>query len=318
MKSPAIVIAIAIVACVLAASSSLAAPKASKAKPAPPEPATVTTGSGPALRTIGLDKRKTKGVYKVNAAPGLATVIELPELWAVKPTCGDCVFGDAKPEAQLWRLDVFHDTRTLSIKPVRLPGPDLPASAFVTNIDVVLDGGIAITLFVELTLPEHADARIEFTLPDEEKGAAKLTRRERDLEARFAERTKAAANDILLGAVMTGTTCKDFWGRPNRSKSVVVRLKQLCQNGALTYVTFEVENRRRDDLFLRSASLEDSRARASAGEKLEKTTLRFNERGLGVAAVSGGTVDGPVAFKLTVTEESIDGDNSVVVEDITF
>ncbi|MBI1948551.1 MAG: hypothetical protein HYS27_22885 [Deltaproteobacteria bacterium] len=295
---------------------------ATAAKPAakvdaPPEPPMVSSGHGPALRSIALDKRRAKGVYKVNGAPGLATVIELPEPWSVKPTCGDCVFGDAKPEAQLWRVDLFPDARTLSIKPTRLPGADLPSSAFVTNIDVMLDGGLAITLFVELSLPEQADARVEFTLPDDEKGATKLTKKERDLEARFDDRAKALANELMLAALMTGTTCKDFWGRPNRSRNVVVRLKQLCRNGTLTYVTFEVENRRRDDIFLTTATLEDTKQRGSAGEKLEKATLRFNERGLGIAGVAGA-VDGAVSFKLTVIEEGVDGENNIVIEDITF
>lgn len=292
---------------------------AAAAEPASgPETATAAVGHAPALRSIALDKGRAKGVYKVNAAPGLVTIIELPEPWSVKPTCGDCVFGDTKAEAQLWRVDLFPETRSLSIKPTRLPGAGVPSSAFVTNIDVVLDGGLAITLFIELSLPEEADARVEFTLPDEETGAAKLTKKERDLEARFEGRAKTVANEMMLAALMSGTTCKDFWGSPNRSKNVVVRLRQLCRNGALTYVTFEVENRRRDDLYLTRAALEDTRQRGAGGDRLEKTTLRFNERGKGIAAVSGGAIDGPVTFKLTVTEEGIDGENSVIVEDISF
>lgn len=307
---------------VIAAFTAIIGENALAAKPAakaaePVEPRMVSVGHGPALRSISIDKRRAKGVYKVNAAPGLITIIELPEPWSMKPTCGDCVFGDGKLEAQLWRVDLFPETRSLSIKPTRLPGADVPSSAFVTNIDVMLDSGLAITLFVELSLPEQADARVEFTLPDDEKGAAKLTKRERDLEARFEDRAKSVANELMLSALMAGTTCKDFWGRPNRSKNVVVRLKQLCRNGALTYVTFEVENRRRDDLFLTAATLEDNKARGAGGEKLEKTQLRFNERAKGIAAVAG-TAEGAMSFKLTVTDEGVDGDNSVVIEDITF
>jgi len=312
---PSIIFAICVVpSTALAAKAKQPPPTA--VEPAPPM---VSTGHGPQRRTIALDTKRAKGVYKVSAAPGLATVIELPELWTVQPTCGDCVFGDTKPEGQLWRLDVFPDTRSLSIKPTRLPGPDAPSSAFVTNIDVSLDGGISITLFVELTLPEQADARVEFSLPDEDKGAAKLTKRERALEERFDDRVKTVATEQMLSALMAGTTCKDFFGRPNRSDNVVVRLKQICRNGALTYVTFEVENRRRADLFLASAALEGSKQRAAAGEKLEKTTLRFNERGKGIASVaSAGGVDGPESYKLTVTEEGVEGEKSVVVEDISF
>lgn len=301
-----------------------AAPAAPKAKtppsPAPVEQAPVVTdGAGPKRRTIALDPKRARAVYKVNAAPGLATVIELPEPWVTPPTCGDCVFGDTKPESQLWRLDVFPDTRSLSIKPTRLPGGDMPPSAFVTNIDIALEGGLAVTLFIELSVPERADARIEFTLPDDEKGDAKLTKRERELADRFEERVKDAAHERMLSASMRGTTCKDFWGRPNRSDNVVVRLKQLCRNAAIVYVTFEVENRRRADLFLASATLESTKQNPSAGEKLEKNQLRFNERGLGIAAIVAGEKDGgPERYRFTVAADGVDEETKIVIEDIEF
>jgi hypothetical protein len=298
-----------------------AAPTAKKKQPTPepaPEAAAPTTaaGRGPQLRVIKLDPQKAKAVYKVNAAPGLATVIQLPEIWTTTPTCGDCVFGDAKAETQLWRLDVFPDTRSLSIKPTRVPGADAPPSAFVTNIDVALDGGLAVTLFVELTLPESADARVEFTIPDAERGAAKLTKRERELEARFEERVGERANERLLDAFMHGTSCKDFFGRPNRKDNVVVRLKQICKNAQLVLVTFEVENRRRDEIVLDSALLETTKATPAAGDRLEKTALRFNERGLGVAAVQAAADSSPERYRLTVTVAGVDEETKVVIEDI--
>lgn len=293
-------------------------PAAKKARPVAvaeaPAP-TTSGGRGPQLRVIKLDPHKPKAVYKVNAAPGLATVIQLPEPWTTTPTCGDCVFGDTKPETQLWRLDVFPDTRSLSIKPTRVPGADAPPSAFVTNIDVTLDGGLAVTLFVELTLPESADARVEFTIPDAERGEAKLTKRERELDARFEERVKQKSDERMLAAFMRGTECKDFFGRPNRKDNVVVRLKQICRNSELVYVTFEVENRRRDDITLDTAILESVKGAAGAGDKLEKSELRFNERCLGIAAVQAGE-DVPDKFRLTLTIAGADEETKLVVEDI--
>lgn len=276
----------------------------------------VAGGKGPQLRVITLDPTKAKAVFKVNAAPGLATVIELPEPWTTTPTCGDCVFGDAKADAQLWRIDVFPDTRSLSIKPTRLPGADTPLSAFVTNIDITLESGLAVTLFVELTLPEAADARVEFVMRDEDKGKAKLTKRERDLEARFEERANAAGIEMMLAAFMRGTRCRDFFGRPNRKDNVVVRLKQICRNSELVFVTFEVENRRRADINLDATLLEGTRQHASAGDKLEKSTLRFNERGLGVAAVRAGNAAEPDRYRLTVTVAGVDEETNIVIEDI--
>lgn len=293
-------------------------------KKAPPVPApaaeqtapTTSGGRGPQLRVIKLDPQRAKAVYKVNAAPGLATVIQLPESWTTTPTCGDCVFGDAKAETQLWRLDVFPETHSLSIKPTRVPGADAPPSAFVTNIDVALDGGIAVTLFVELTLPESADARVEFTVPEAERADAKLSRRERELEGRFEERLKQRSNERMLEAFMRGAACKDFFGRPNRKDNVVVRLKQICKTGGLVLVSFEVENRRRDDIVVDRSVLEATKGAPTAGDKLEKTELRFNERGLGVAAIESPGAAAPERYRLTVTIAGVDEETQVVIEDI--
>ena len=278
-------------------------------------PAQAAPTNAPRLRVIHLDKKKERSVYKVAAAPGVATVIDLPEPWTAPPTCGDCVVGDAKPDGQLWRLELSPDARSLTIRPTRLPGADLPSSAFVTNGDVTLDSGLAITLFVDLSLPEAADARVEFTLSDDEKGAAKLTKRERDLEKDFAERVKTAASEAMLEAGMRGTKCKDFFGGPNRAENVVIRLRQICGNTALVYVTFEVENRRGADVTVRGAVLESKRGAAAAGSNLEKKSLRFNERGLGIAAVAAGE-SGDDRYRLTVTVDGVDADTNVVIDDI--
>ena len=122
----------------------------------------------------------------------------------------------------------------------------------------------------------------------------------------------------MLAALMRGTTCKDFWGRPNRADNVVVRLKQLCKNGELVYVTFEVENRRRADVHLDSVTLESDRVADAAGSKFEASALRFNERALGIAALRPGDLGAPDSYRLTVNVAGADGDTSVVVEGIEF
>jgi hypothetical protein len=259
---------------------------------------------GPALRVIALDPSKPKAVYKLNTAPGLATVIQLPEPWAVMPTCGDCVYGDAEPKGQLYRIDVFPETRTLSIKPSRLPSPELPPSSFVTNIDIVLLGGISVTLFVELTLPESADARVELTIPDGETGKSKLTQKERELEERFAVRVDEAAAERMLAAFGAGTVCREFFGGPRRTDGLVVRMRQLCKNGALLWVTFEIENRKRPDAAIESASLVGQNGMTSTLAYFEREQLRFNERSVGVAGIplSDANVK-PSTYTLTVVED---------------
>ena len=308
---------IVIAACIALSFGAASASGRAATKPAS-SAASTAVPAAPKLRVIDLDRKKEKVVYKVNAAPGLATVIELPEPWATTPTCGDCVFGDQKTEGQLWRLDLSPSTRTLSLKPTRVPGADLPASAFVTNIDITLNGGIAITLFVELTLPEAADARIDFTIPDDQKGAAKLTKRERELDAKFDERVTTAATDALLAGAMHGTKCKDFGGRPNRHEDVVVRLRQICRTSALVYLTFEVEDRRHDDVALTGAVLESTRHAAHPSDKLEKPALRFNERGLGIVALPIAGDGESDRYRLKLTVHGIDEDTIVTVDDINF
>lgn len=294
-----------------------AAPSSAPAS-APGEPAPPVAGRGPALRVLALDPKKPKSVYKLNTAPGLATVIQLPEPWAVMPTCGDCVFGDAVPAGQLYRIDVLPETRTLSIKPTRLPSVDLPPSSFVTNIDVALQGGISVTFFVELTLPESADARVELTIPGAETSEAKLSIKERELEEKFAERVEERATARLLAAAGAGTVCRDFLGGPRRSDGLVVRMRQLCRNGALLWASFEVENRRRPDVALEGATLADASGASSSQVHFEKRRLRFNEATVGVAGIplTDGDVK-PSTYSLTVVE---DGGLSrqVVIDGIEF
>lgn len=303
-----------------------AKPVKTTAKAATPTVSTASTAiasgaiavRGPALRVIALDPKKPKAVYKLNTAPGLATVIQLPEPWAVLPTCGDCVYGDAEPKGQLYRIDVFPETRTLSIKPSRLPSAEFPPSAFVTNIDVALQGGISVTLFVELTLPESADARVELTIPDADTGKAKLTLKERELEESYASRVNEAAAERMLAAFGAGTSCREFFGRPNRTDGLVVRMQQLCKNGAILWVTFEVENRKRPDAALESAVLTDTRGGTSSLVYFEKEQLRFNDRSIGVAGIALEAPHvKPSTYTLTVIE---DGGLSrqVVIDGIEF
>lgn len=305
--------------------SHVAVAKASKAKAAPAAPtaeavadAPLPAAHAPKLRVIALDPKRPKAVYKVSAAPGLATIIQLPEPWAVMPRCGDCVFGDDAPQGQLYRLDVSPETRTLSIKPTRLPSPELPAAAFITNIDVSLQGGISVTLFVEMTMPENADARVELTLPADATSAAKMTLKERELEETFAARVDVAATKKLAQALMAGTVCRDFFGRPNRNDGLVVRMKQLCKNGAMVYVTFEVENRKRADVAIESATLLSADGAASSGSEVEREVLRFNQTSLGFASIAmNGLAARPTTYTLTVTEDGGAG-RQVVIDGIEF
>jgi hypothetical protein len=303
---------------VVAESALAAAPKKAPAPPAPAPPSIVAPRAGPQLRQIALDPTKPKAVYEIHASPGLSTTIQLPEDWAVTPVCGDCVFGDAALTTQLWRLDLSPETRTINIKPTRLPGPDVPGSAFLTNLDVTLKGGLAITLFVKLTLPEEADARVEFSLPEAAMGTAKASKLERELEEQFDTRVEQATGEKLLDALIVGTKCKDFMGRPTRTDSLVVRLKQLCQNGALLYLTFEIENRQKNDAQLANATLTDTAGNTSSLVKFQAPRLRFNQRTLGIAGIPLASQDVPPStYTLTVQEDG-GKERQVTVDGIDF
>lgn len=309
-----------VVALLFVASSSLSA-KPTKPKPSVAAAADVVEAAparAPKLRVIPLDPKRPKAVYKVSTAPGLATIIQLPEAWAEIPRCGDCVFGDAAPDGQLYRLDVSEETRTLSLKPTRLPSADLPASAFITNVDVSLAGGISVTLFFEMTLPESADARVELTLPEEHTSRARVTQKERELEEQFDARVEEAATKRLAKALMAGTVCRDFFGRPNRHDGLVVRMKQLCKNGAMVYVTFEIENRKRSDVAIESATLIAGSGSASTSTELEREVLRFNQTTLGFASIAVDGIDvKPTSYTLTVAEDG-GANRQVTIDGIEF
>lgn len=286
--------------------------EASAARPKKAETAT------PRLRTIEIDPQKAKAVYKVKTAPGLATVIQLPEGWAVRPTCGDCVFGDAEEKGQMFRLDVSEPLHTISIKPTRLPSVDVPASAFLTNIDVALKGGVSVTLFVEMALPEEADARVELVLPKEAMLEARQAVALKKLEEDFARRVDAAANERVLDALVAGTVCRDFFGRPNRSDGVVVRLVQLCKNGRFVYVVFDVENRNASEMALLPPSLTSKEGAGAGVGRVTADRLLFNQETRGIAAIA---IDGagvkPSSYVLTVSEDGGEG-RVVAVDGIAF
>lgn len=329
LRSATIVCALVIAA--LAPSAAAAPPKAAKA--APPAPAAAVPPPAPenetrSSRVINLDPNRTNVVFIVKTTIGFATILKMPELWVSQPVCGDCVFGDTKPNdgtQPLYRLDMDPAARTITIKPIRIPGPQpdgsfIPPEAFVINVGLTLEGGMTVVLTLQLVLnAAEADAYLEFKLPGDALGKAKKAKLESDLEAQFADRVKQASDDALLSAFITGARCRDFSGRPTREDSLIVRMKQLCKLNNVIYVVFEAQNRGRTETLLRDASLTSTAGLSSDKYRFERALLRFNERSAGVASIpllEGSTLP-PTTFSLTVAEDG-GKDRTIVVEGIEF
>lgn len=290
---------------------------------APPTAAAVspTEAADPdvkAIRTIRLDPKK-KAIYKLRLVPGVATTVQLPERWKETPICGECVFGDAEYKGQLFRLDLVDSTQTLTIKNARLPGPDVPPEGFITNLDVTLLGGATATFFIELTPdPNQADTRVEVTLPDDAKAGARRTAFDREMAAEFEGLLAEKADQAVMQAALFGTRCKDFAGGPRRTDQMVVRLRQMCRNGRLLWMTFEVENRNNLDLSLAVPSLSGENGVASTKSFFEKTTLLFNQTTRGIVAAE--LVDPAIPSSSYALEVTEDGGRSrtVLIDGIDF
>jgi hypothetical protein len=270
------------------------------------------------VRNIALDPAK-KAIHRLHLVPGVAATIQLPERWKETPICGQCVFGDTEYKGQLFRLDLVESTQTLTLKTARLPAADAPPDAFITNLDITLAGGATVTFFVDITpYPEQADKRIEVTLPQGANATEKKTAFDREMAQVFEARLAEATAIEGMKAAMYGTKCRDFAGGVRRSDNMVVRLGQLCRNGKLIWVTFDVENRASEDLALAPPSFVGANSVASSRHYFERTTLLFNERTKGVVAAE---LADPSLPPSTYTVEIVeDGGKSrtVSIDDINF
>jgi len=250
-------------------------------------------------------------------------MLSFPEGWAAPPSCGDCIVGGAEQPAgsasTLWRIDIFEATNTIAVKPIAYPSPTLPITAFEASLDVTLQGGTAITIFLTLAeVPGNADLRVDFTLPAGEDAKSKRTALERELRADYDARLADAVREAMAETMMQPTKCRDFAGGPRRKDDVVTRVKQMCRNGSYVYVVFEVENASRKDLALAQASLAEKTSGEGDFFRFKKDRLLFRERTLGFAALPSVDPNAPVStFTLTVTEDG--GDNrNLVVDNIEF
>lgn len=278
------------------------------------------------IREVMLDPSKRLEAPEIKLAPALTATLTFPEPWVSAPACGDCQYGDAENKGQYWRLDIDERTNAISLKFVAVPTSAMLQNPPMTNVNLQLEGGLYVSLVILLTLdPRESDLRVDFRLPEGASSKEQLSARERELEASYQTRVADEASQTLLKALMPGTRCHEYLGSPRRADSLVVRLKEFCQNGRYLYVTFEVENRARDPLSLYGATLTsltgasnvELRGDAEVPVMLfDKTSLGFNEKTNGIAAIP--LEDGappPSTYTLTITEDG-GRERSIVIDDI--
>ena len=327
MTTPMLKNTVIILAMLTAGASFAAKPKAvppkAAALPAAAQAEVEPTHSGGHRRKVELTPERLQKPIGIRGAPNVATMLSFPEPWAAPPSCGDCIVGgqadgNAKPST-LWRIDVFTETNTIAVKPIAFPGPDLPLTAFEASLDVTLESGIAVSIFLTLAeLPANADLRVEFQLPAGADAKSRRTALERELRIEYDGRVAEAVKDALADTMMAGTRCQNFSGGPRQKDGLVVRLRQMCRNGAYLYLVFEVENGSRSDLRLANASLIDKSGAEGDFFRFKKPQLLFRERTLAFAALQSVDPGAPSStYSLTVVEDG-GGDRTVTIDSIDF
>lgn len=255
-------------------------------------------------RSIALDPATPTKIHTVIAKPQVRTAIQMPEAWIGAPQCGDCVLNDQPVEGQLWRLIIEAPLNTVYISPTRLPGRDVPESAFETNLSFMLASGVPVTIAVKLDYTKTSDWRVIFTLPDSKTAASCEERAKATLEDEFAGRVRHEAEQMSFKSLIHGTRCRDFAGGPRRTDRMVVRPKQLCRNDTMVYLVVEVENRGREDLKVGDMLLVDQDGAESTRSFFENRTLKFNDRTNGVVVfpIEDPTLP-PGTYEVSVLEE---------------
>lgn len=282
----------------------------------------------PVNRTVSMDPDSQRHSETVRGAPYQMTALVFPE--GIDETrCGNCTEKTGE-QPENWYLNVSKETGRVYLKPTRLPDAAHPLPAFVTTLYVILESGYSVTLDVRLPKlnGDHLpDAEVVFTLPKRATLSGKLLEERKRQEEAYKERLERASTQSLLSTLLGELNCEDAVGVPHQVDRLYVRVVQRCvvDAEASTYwVVFEVRNRHSGVIELKTASLSEAGAddpmldSAKRGFRLERPTLRFNERTLGVALATlpkGRTP--PAGWSLLVSEDGGSG-RVVAVEDLDF
>jgi hypothetical protein len=274
-------------------------------------------------------------VYRVRTAPGLQAILEFPEGFSSPPSCGDCVDGGAPAETlqsspALFVIQTFASENYIAIKPLRFSkedgGEGPPQEEFLTTVTVRLVSKLTITLQVEYSARDKADARVVFTFPhrnaETEYVRQQVAKARLELEASYATRISAATTRVLLGTLLEAPKCSSM-GAFVRTGDTRLDVTQMCRVGQKVFVRFLVENRGRTPLALGTVRLERREGKVSLPIAdtqflLSKDELEFRDVTKGVIGYE--LAEGEAAatsYSLHLLERSGDA-REVAVRDFGF
>jgi hypothetical protein len=287
------------------------------------------------VRQIPIDENRANKVYRVRTAPGLQAILEFPEGFSSPPSCGDCADGSApathlQSSPALFVIQTFASENYIAIKPLRFSreegGEGPPAEEFLTTVTVRLVSKLTITLQVEYSARDKADARVVFTFPhrsaETEYVRQQVAKARAELEASYAARISAATTRVLLGTLLEAPKCSSV-GAFVRTGDTRLEVTQVCRVGQKVFVRFNVENRGRVPLALGTVRLERRHGMASRPIPetqflLSKSELEFRDELKGVIGYE--LPEGEAAaesYSLHLQEKSGDT-REVVVRDFGF
>lgn len=260
-------------------------------------------------------------VYDIYVAPNVGTTIQFPEDWTGSVFCGNCLFPGQIFKDQLFKLELSDKTDQMAVSATQIPGINgaPPAAGYLTALTVTLRSGITITALLHIALPENAQARVIFQMPNKDTANSILGHEREQRETEFKNRVKDAAADKIMSLLSHGVKCREFSGAPYRDQGFVVRLKQICKASSAAWVTFEAQNR------LKTNDLSFKQAVLHGGADIESEQFYFNKPTIGFDEIASGTAwielsDGekmPSSWTLSVFEEG-GAERKINAKNITF
>jgi len=267
---------------------------------------------------------------RVNAALGDVLSIEFPEGVRLKgePALGNkAIFEYRAQETEPLRVLVWPKIPrgARGVRPEDLEGER-------SNLQVFLDSGVTLLVELQVAPVRRSVQRVVLRFPERERESEyvreQLARQarelakehEREMES-LEDRVREESRRTMARAMLERHHCEDLSERSMRDL-LVVWVHRICRIGGLTYVEFEIENRRRDLFHLKGVEVRAVDGNEGEGgvealvEYAGETTLPFDARVRGMAVFETA---GEGAGEYEVVVEEHGGAQRVVqVDDVEF